>query len=150
MGYCAARIHIIVKSPEAWKKLYAVDWTGFGFSTTGENLLPSDGLTFTIDGSWDCYNFSNLLRLVEMLAAAGKNECVVVSDAMDMSSDESTFVAYYFGVNVRSGLAEGEEGEPVYLQDDTDITDIATWLTVGDSYASAEERKYLESFDIHI
>ena len=150
MSYCAARIHIIVKSPEAWKKLYAVDWTKYGFSNTGENLLPSDGLTFTIDGSWDCYNFGNLLGLVEKLAAAGKNECVSVSDAMDMSSDESTFVAYYFGASVRSGLAEGEEGEPVYLQDDTDITDIATWLSVGDSYASAEERKYLEGFDIYL
>lgn len=151
MSYCASRIHIIVKSPETWKKLYVVDWTTLGFSNSGENLLPHDGLTFTIDGDWDCGEMGELLCLVEELAKAGKGECVIVADAMDMSSDEPTFVAYYFGGAVRSGPAGDEEdGEPVFLQDDTYITDIPAWVAMGDCYASPAEKKYLEGFGIHL
>ena len=150
MSYCASRIHIIVKSPETWKNLYAVDWTTLGFLNSGENLLPHDDLTFTIDGDWDCGEMGELLCLVEDLAKAGKGECVIVADAMDMSSDESTFVAYYFGGAVRNGPAGDEEGEPVYLQDDSNITNIPEWSAIGDCYVSSTEKKYLERFGIHI
>lgn len=106
MSFFTSRIHVLVKHPETWKKLHAIDIGAYGFSCTAAELFTEDSNSFSVEEDWSVNN-DELVEFVDIIAKAAPKECVIVADTCDMDSDEPPYCVYYLGENVFSDYYEG-------------------------------------------
>ena len=88
--------------------------------------------------------------LYDSFSASGRG--IFVADTTDYNVDPFTFGVYYFGVGkVTTFCYEIDDEEERYdMHDETDITDIASWIQYGNLPISSKEKKVLAGYKIKV
>ncbi len=152
----ASRIHIRVKDPSVWKKLYDVDIEPYGFCVPAEEVFNINSTDFVIDSEWSTTT-EELEDFVAEISDAIEEDGVVIADNTCLSVDPYTFVVTYFGDCVDSIFytipPEGfsDEHKMWELFEKANINDIESYIKYGKGLDLIDEDKdYIRKFGISV
>jgi len=142
----ASRIHIKVSNPSAWEKLYKLDTQSYDFSVPARVMFNISGTDYIIDGDYSTTP-EELEDFVSAIADYLEADGIIIADNTCLSVDPYTFVAMYFGDEVRTEYFEIDyddfsPGDKMCdLFEKADIKRIPEYLRYGSHFRFNEKEK---------
>lgn len=171
MSQYYAKLHVRVKSPDLWRKLFSLDLSEYYIDAMGQDIFDVSGNSFVIDDEWSL-DEDGLESLVDAISSRLKKKCIVIGECQNINVDPYTYLVYYLGSDVEArgfdiyddppydGI-EGDENDEedafwdndkmVTMMDSADINKIVNWLNYYSLYGpgfSKDELEYIKDFGI--
>ena len=139
MSQYVSRIHIKVSSPDIWTKFEEEDDAGFDLA----DLSKTNQTSFSISGDWSCVE-DELTGIVKALSKTLEQDGIIIADTTNINVDPYDFCVYYFGGYVQvECFTIWDDRKKCEMFSETNIDDIAGWLSYGEFMVSSEEKEIL-------
>lgn len=145
MGQYVSRMHIVVSSPEVWKKLHGINVEQYGiYDEDADELFDLAGTEWETSGwDWSCNEMELKSFVVEVAEAVGK-EGMVFADTTNINVDPYAYIVYAAGNGVREKDYEFDN-----FCHETDISDLPEYLSYKNHFVfNGKELKILKYLGI--
>ena len=142
MSQYESRMHIVVSTPEVWKKLHNLDVEKYGIFAPADEVFDLAGTEWEVS-DWSCIE-KDLKNFVSEVAEAIGKDGIVFADTTNINVDPYAYIVYAAG----NGVREKEYGFDEFCFE-TDISDLPEYLSYKNHFAFNEkELKVLKYFGI--
>ena len=136
MGQIYAAIHIMVKSPDLWEKLFSMDLSKYwNEGDTGRDKFDISGCSFVeYEDEWRGMRTDNMVSFAKEISSRLGDNCIFIGKECNMGVDKYTDFVYYLGSKVceYSSVIFDDPIDPDKIYDE--IHDEKYWEEHSDEY----------------